>query len=77
MFQEKSPLGRSSFADRLNAVSQSVFMASETSFERIERLIEKEKPDFVVIDSIQTVYSELLSSAPGSVSQVRMLQPGF
>jgi DNA repair protein RadA/Sms len=58
-------------ADRLNAVSQSVFMASETSFERIERLIEKEKPDFVVIDSIQTVYSELLSSAPGSVSQVR------
>lgn len=58
-------------ADRLNAVSPSVFMVSETSFERIERLIEKEKPNFVVIDSIQTVYSEMLSSAPGSVSQVR------
>jgi len=64
-------------ADRLNAVSQSVFMASETSFERIERLIEKEKPDFVVIDSIQTVYSELLSSAPGSVSQVRDVTARF
>jgi DNA repair protein RadA/Sms len=58
-------------ADRLNAVSPNVYMVSETSFERIEGLIEKEKPDFVVIDSIQTVYSEAMSSAPGSVSQVR------
>ncbi len=58
-------------ADRLNAVSKSVFMVSETSFERIEGLIEKEKPDFIVIDSIQTIYSEALTSAPGSVSQVR------
>lgn len=58
-------------ADRLNAASRSIFMVSETSYERIERIIEKEKPVFVVIDSIQTVYSELLTSAPGSVSQVR------
>ena len=58
-------------ADRLDAVSDSIYMASETSYEKIEGLILKEKPDFVVIDSIQTVYSENLSSAPGSVSQVR------
>jgi DNA repair protein RadA/Sms len=58
-------------ADRLNAVSSSVFMVSETSYEHIEGIINKEKPDFIVIDSIQTVYSENLSSAPGSVSQVR------
>jgi DNA repair protein RadA/Sms len=58
-------------ADRLDAVSDSVYMASETSYERIEGLILKEKPGFVVIDSIQTIYSENLSSAPGSVSQVR------
>jgi len=58
-------------ADRLNAVRDSIFMASETSYEKIETLILREKPDFVVIDSIQTIYSENLSSAPGSVSQVR------
>ncbi len=58
-------------ADRLGAVSTNVYMVSETSFEQIEAIIEKENPDFVVIDSIQTVYTEKLSSAPGSVSQVR------
>lgn len=58
-------------ADRLNVANTSVFMVSEVSYERIEAIIEKEKPDFIVIDSIQTVYSENLSSAPGSVSQVR------
>lgn len=58
-------------ADRLAAVSPNVYMVSETSFERIEAIIEKEKPEFVVIDSIQTVFTEKLSSAPGSVSQVR------
>ncbi len=58
-------------ADRLGAVHPHVFMVSETSFERIEAIIEKEKPEFVVIDSIQTIFTEKLSSAPGSVSQVR------
>ncbi len=58
-------------ADRLDAVSPSIYIVSETSFEVIEGLIDKEKPEFIVIDSIQTIYSELLSSAPGSVSQVR------
>lgn len=43
----------------------------ETSVELIEEKIQKEKPIFMVIDSIQTMYSEELSAAPGSVSQVR------
>ncbi len=58
-------------AQRLGAVNSNVFMVSETSFERIESVINRDKPDFLVIDSIQTVYTEKLSSAPGSVSQVR------
>ncbi len=43
----------------------------ETSVELIEEKIQKEKPVFMVIDSIQTMYSEEISAAPGSVSQVR------
>ncbi|MDP0995718.1 AAA family ATPase, partial [Klebsiella pneumoniae] len=39
--------------------------------ERIQATIEAEKPDVAVIDSIQTIYSEALTSAPGSVAQVR------
>ena len=39
--------------------------------QRIQSVIEKETPDVVVIDSIQTMYNEEVSSAPGSVSQVR------
>ena len=58
-------------ADRLKAVKSNVYMVSETSFEKIEATIEREKPEFVVIDSIQTIFTEKLSAAPGSVSQVR------
>lgn len=58
-------------ADRLGTTCSGVFIASETCFERIEALIEKEKPQCVVIDSIQTMYTEKLTAAPGSVSQVR------
>ncbi|MFX6226204.1 DNA repair protein RadA, partial [Acinetobacter baumannii] len=39
--------------------------------EKILATLEAEQPDFCVIDSIQTLYSEQLSSAPGSVAQVR------
>lgn len=44
---------------------------TETSVEQILVIAEKEKPGLVVIDSIQTLYSEQVQSAPGSVSQVR------
>ena len=44
---------------------------SETHFEKILEEVKSQKPSFLVIDSIQTVYTETLNSAPGSVSQVR------
>lgn len=44
---------------------------SETNLAEIEGIIQNRKPEVVVIDSIQTMFSEEISSAPGSVSQVR------
>lgn len=58
-------------ADRLNASSEQLFVLCETNLELIEAAIEEVQPDFVVIDSIQTVYHPGVQSAPGSVSQVR------
>ena len=46
-------------------------LLSETNLEKIDNTITKEMPQVVVIDSIQTMYREDISSAPGSVSQVR------
>ena len=43
----------------------------ETNLEAVESAIKSVKPDIVIIDSIQTMYREEISSAPGSVSQVR------
>ncbi|MFD0681892.1 MULTISPECIES: DNA repair protein RadA [unclassified Paenibacillus] len=58
-------------ADRLNATSELLYVLCETNLEQIEAAIEEVQPDFIVIDSIQTVYHPAISSAPGSVSQVR------
>ena len=46
-------------------------LLAEIQLEKIQATIEAEKPDVAVIDSIQTIYSEALTSAPGSVAQVR------
>lgn len=46
-------------------------LLAEIQLEKIQATIESERPDVAVIDSIQTVYSEALTSAPGSVAQVR------
>jgi DNA repair protein RadA/Sms len=56
---------------RLGLAGTKVRVMAEISLERILATIEVEAPDFCVIDSIQTMYSEQLSSAPGSVAQVR------
>ncbi|MGQ3053660.1 MAG: DNA repair protein RadA [Roseateles sp.] len=56
---------------RLGLAGTKVRVLAEISLERILATIEVEEPDFCVIDSIQTLYSEQLSSAPGSVAQVR------
>jgi DNA repair protein RadA/Sms len=56
---------------RLGIADSSIAMLTETSVEAILSRLEETRPDIVVIDSIQTMYSEALESAPGSVSQVR------
>lgn len=58
-------------ADRLGSFPDRLLLLCETNLEVIEATIEKEKPAIVMIDSIQTMYKEDISSAPGSVSQVR------
>lgn len=58
-------------AKRLELPPAGIRLMSEIQLETIEAVIVKEKPDFVVIDSIQTIFSEGLDSAPGSVAQVR------
>ena len=58
-------------ADRRNINNDNISFLGETSIELIEETINKEKPSLMIIDSIQTMYSEELSAAPGSVSQVR------
>ncbi len=58
-------------ANRMGEFSSNLYLLCETNLEIIRGVIEKERPQLVVIDSIQTMYSEEVSSAPGSVSQVR------
>jgi DNA repair protein RadA/Sms len=58
-------------ADRIGATSKNLYVLVEVALENILRHIKEVAPAVVVIDSIQTVYSSLLSSAPGSVGQVR------
>lgn len=64
-------------ASRLNVNRSQVLMVSATNYEAIVRMIDAERPGLVVIDSIQTMYSDALSSAPGSVSQVREVTAGL
>lgn len=58
-------------ADRLNIKSDNLYIVSENDIDIIVKHIKNIKPDLLIIDSIQTVHSSELSSAPGTVSQVR------
>ena len=58
-------------AERIGTFEQEMLLFCETDLEEISNVILKTKPEFVVLDSIQTMYSEELTSAAGSVSQVR------
>ncbi len=58
-------------AKRLDADPKHVHVLAEINLEKIQATIQHEKPDVAVIDSIQTLYSSALTSAPGSVAQVR------
>lgn len=64
-------------ASRLKVQNPKVKVISETDIEKIAGLMEKFSPGMVVIDSIQTMYDPTLSSAPGSVSQVREVTAGL
>lgn len=58
-------------ADRLRIASENLYVLSETNLAFISEHIERLNPSFIVIDSIQTIYREEVTSAPGSVTQVR------
>ena len=58
-------------AERLDALSENLLICSEICVEGIIRWIEKIRPEVLVLDSVQTFYTEDLQSAPGSIGQVR------
>ncbi|MEF2878707.1 MAG: DNA repair protein RadA [Blautia sp.] len=58
-------------AERIGTFNDKLLLLCETNLAAVRSAIEKLKPEAVVIDSIQTMYNEEISSAPGSVSQVR------
>ena len=58
-------------ADRLGASKEEIAVLAENAMDAIEEKLNAVQPDFVVIDSIQTMYRPDMASAPGSVSQVR------
>ncbi|MDP4146244.1 MAG: DNA repair protein RadA [Bacillota bacterium] len=58
-------------ADRLNIKSSNLYILSETNLDSIQQQIDEINPVFVIIDSIQTLFKASITSAPGSVSQVR------
>ena len=58
-------------AQRLSLDAGAVQLLAEIQLERISAALEQHRPEVAVIDSIQTLYSEALTSAPGSVAQVR------
>ncbi|HEB56619.1 MAG TPA: DNA repair protein RadA [Gammaproteobacteria bacterium] len=68
---EESPQQVSLRAHRLGLSTSDLKMLAETRIENILAVAQKEKPQVMVIDSIQTVYTDLIQSAPGAVAQVR------
>ncbi len=58
-------------ADRLNCNSNNIYISAEIDIDEICNQLTDKAPDLAVVDSIQTVYANYLSSAPGTVSQVR------
>ena len=68
---EESPQQIAMRAKRLGLDASQISLLAEINLEKIISILQVHKPDIAVIDSIQTVYSEALQSAPGSVAQVR------
>ncbi len=68
---EESPAQIKMRAERLDALTDRITILPETRIERIADVIRQKRPGLVIVDSIQTVYTEEISSAPGAVGQVR------
>lgn len=64
-------------AQRIGSFTDSLSLLCETNLEVIDEVLRREKPQVAVVDSIQTMYSEQISSSPGSVSQVREATGAF
>lgn len=63
--------------ERLQLRADKLFLLTETNLEVILTETEKLMPDFVIVDSVQTIFSSKLESAPGSISQVREIASEF
>lgn len=63
--------------ERLGLNAENLFILPETNLQTIMAETDKLRPDFIIVDSIQTVYSDKIESAPGSVSQVRDVAAQF
>ena len=63
--------------ERLNVKAENLYLLPETNLENILNEVEQDEPRAVIVDSIQTVFSSLIESAPGSVSQVREVATQF
>ncbi len=68
---EESALQIKMRAERLNYIPENFYILAETSMDIIQSVILNENPDFVVIDSIQTVYRPEIESSPGTIVQLR------
>lgn len=64
-------------AERLNAETAHITLCTQTSFEAVSETITAMRPALCIVDSIQTMYTEEISSAPGSVGQVREVAAGL
>ena len=64
-------------AERLELPTDNIELTNEVIFENIAPIIQERRPKVCIVDSVQTVYSEQSTSAPGSVSQVRDVSAGF
>ena len=64
-------------AERIGEFKKDLALLCETNLDLIEQVIEREKPEAIIVDSIQTMYREDVNSAPGSVSQVREATNSF
>ncbi|MFH1481711.1 MAG: DNA repair protein RadA [Pseudomonadota bacterium] len=74
---EESPQQIKLRSDRLSIESENLYVVTGTCMEEIFERINEVKPDLLIVDSIQTIYTGSLSSAPGSVGQIREVAARF